>query len=192
MKPSDEEALLAGLRALREKVSEDGPPASVEAALVSAFRRRELRNKANSRRKPLLWLGLAAAATVLIAVVVNRQDPPVVQTKVPPKPTVTAAARAPEYTTEASPAPSAPVRRKVPRAAPQPVPVEEVATDFMALPYAPRFTSEDRGQVVRVRLPRESMRVFGLPVNQDRIVNAVKADVLVGEDGIARAIRFVQ
>ena len=60
------------------------------------------------------------------------------------------------------------------------------------MPYAPVFTSEDRGQVVRVRLPRESMRSFGLPVNQDRIVQTVKADVLVGEDGIARAIRFVQ
>jgi hypothetical protein len=36
------------------------------------------------------------------------------------------------------------------------------------------------------------MRSFGLPVNEDRIVNAVKADVLIGEDGIARAIRFVQ
>jgi len=60
------------------------------------------------------------------------------------------------------------------------------------MPYAPRFTAEDRGQLVRVRLPRESMRSFGLPVNQDRMVQSVTADVLIGEDGIARAIRFVQ
>jgi hypothetical protein len=35
------------------------------------------------------------------------------------------------------------------------------------------------------------MRSFGLPVNEDRLDPAVKADVLIGEDGIARAIRFV-
>jgi hypothetical protein len=192
MRPSDENALLAGLRALREKVAEDGPPASLESALVAEFRGRQLRNEANRRRKPLLWMSLAAAAALLITIVATHRQtlPPVIRTEAPPNPVVTVAERAPE-----PPAVVKPVRRKIPRALPrrpQPVPDREIATEFLALPYAPRFTSEDSGQLVRVRLPRESMRSFGLPVNEDRIVNAVKADVLIGEDGIARAIRFVQ
>jgi hypothetical protein len=190
MKPGDEEALLAGLRALREKTAGNGPPASVEVALVTEFRRGQLRNEPNFRRKPFVWLGLAAAAAVLIAVAVaNRQPGPVVvvHTEMPPKPAVMARERAPK-----PPAPVQQVKRVPRRAQPKPAPVQEVATEFLAMPYAPGFTSEDRGQLVRVRLPRESMRSFGLPVNQDRMVQTVKADVLIGEDGIARAIRFVQ
>jgi hypothetical protein len=33
---------------------------------------------------------------------------------------------------------------------------------------------------------------LGLPVNMDRYGERVKADVLMGSDGLARAIRFVQ
>jgi len=36
------------------------------------------------------------------------------------------------------------------------------------------------------------MASFGLPVNQERAESRVKADVLIGEDGLARAIRFVR
>jgi hypothetical protein len=51
---------------------------------------------------------------------------------------------------------------------------------------------QDGGQLVRVELPRSAMASFGLPVNLDRANERVKADVLVGSDGQARAIRFVQ
>jgi hypothetical protein len=33
---------------------------------------------------------------------------------------------------------------------------------------------------------------FGLPVNAERAAEPVTADVVVGVDGVARAIRFVQ
>jgi hypothetical protein len=36
------------------------------------------------------------------------------------------------------------------------------------------------------------MLSMGLPVNMDRYSERVKADVLLGADGLARAIRFVQ
>ncbi len=48
------------------------------------------------------------------------------------------------------------------------------------------------GQLVRVVMPRSAMTYFGLPMNVDRVHEGVKADVLVGEDGLARAIRFVR
>ncbi|HEY2973078.1 MAG TPA: hypothetical protein VGJ48_11240 [Pyrinomonadaceae bacterium] len=68
----------------------------------------------------------------------------------------------------------------------------EVATQFMPLAYAGPINLQDGGQLVRVELPRSAMLSMGLPVNMDRYSERVKADVLLGADGLARAIRFVQ
>jgi hypothetical protein len=68
----------------------------------------------------------------------------------------------------------------------------EVATQFMPLDFAGPINLQDGGQLVRVDLPRSAMLNLGLPVNMDRYSERVKADVLVGADGLARAIRFVQ
>lgn len=95
--------------------------------------------------------------------------------------------------------PVAPLPAKLDRSRPQrniskPTPdleVKEVATDFIPVMYTPA-DFEPGGQVVRVELPRVAMARFGLPVNMDRADQRVKADVLVGPDGLARAIRFVQ
>ncbi len=74
-----------------------------------------------------------------------------------------------------------------------PVPVRpEVATGFFAIPGNDPFERLDHGRLVRVRLPRSSLRAFGLPMNEERALEMVKADVVLGEDGLARAIRFVQ
>jgi hypothetical protein len=35
------------------------------------------------------------------------------------------------------------------------------------------------------------MQMVGLPVREDRLADSVEADVLVGEEGLPRAIRFV-
>lgn len=68
----------------------------------------------------------------------------------------------------------------------------EIATDFLPIGYASPMNLQDGGQVVRVELPRSALASFGLPVNLNRANERVKADVLVGTDGQARAIRFVQ
>jgi hypothetical protein len=69
---------------------------------------------------------------------------------------------------------------------------KEIATDFIPLSYMSAASLQDGGQIVRVQLPRSALANFGLPVNMDRYNEKVKADVLVGVDGMARAIRFVQ
>jgi hypothetical protein len=184
----------------------------VETALRAEFRKAGLRNKTNFGRKPLVWIGLAAAAAVVIAVLVTSlRERTVVLTEVlsevprPPVANQVAPPVQPEGAARHSPEPERAVTRVQQRksrriGAPATHPVsrptdpaetQEVATELLRLPFAPQFTAEDRGQLVRVRLPRESMRSFGLPVNEDRLDPAVKADVLIGEDGIARAIRFV-
>ncbi len=68
----------------------------------------------------------------------------------------------------------------------------EIATDFMPVGYTSPMNLQDGGQVMRVELPRSALAGFGLPVNMERVNERVKADVLVGPDGLARAIRFVQ
>jgi hypothetical protein len=70
--------------------------------------------------------------------------------------------------------------------------VAEVATEFMPLTYGGPSPQMASGQIVRVELPRSAMASFGLPVNHERAESRVKADVLIGEDGLARAIRFVR
>ncbi len=68
----------------------------------------------------------------------------------------------------------------------------EIATDFFPVGDTSRMSLADGGQLVRVQLPRSALMRFGLPVNMDRANERVKADVLLGSDGIARAIRFVR
>ena len=68
----------------------------------------------------------------------------------------------------------------------------EVATEFMSLGYMSSMNLQDGAQLVRVELPRSAMVSLGLPVNMDRYSERVKADVLLGADGLAHAIRFVQ
>src|SRR5207248_5086866 len=68
---------------------------------------------------------------------------------------------------------------------------EEITTDFLPLTYG-GLSQMDGGQVVRVEVPRSALQSLGLPINVERAGERVKADVLVGNDGVARAIRFVR
>ena len=68
----------------------------------------------------------------------------------------------------------------------------EIATDFFPVIYGGAVNLAEGGRMVRVQLPRLAMASFGLPVHMDRANEKVKADVLVGVDGLAQAIRFVQ
>lgn len=72
------------------------------------------------------------------------------------------------------------------------VETKELATDFVLVGYGNALDLQDGGQLVRVELPRSALTKFGLPMNMDRADERIKADVLVGTDGLARAIRFVE
>jgi hypothetical protein len=66
-----------------------------------------------------------------------------------------------------------------------------VETQFLPFMTArPPFPSEQR-QFVRIRLPRSALHAFGLPMNMERAAEPVQADVMLGEDGRALAVRFV-
>jgi hypothetical protein len=68
----------------------------------------------------------------------------------------------------------------------------EIATDFMPVAYGENPNELENGRIVRVEMPRSALAQFGLPVNMERANERIKADVLIGDDGMARAIRFVR
>jgi hypothetical protein len=68
----------------------------------------------------------------------------------------------------------------------------EVATDFLPLTFVDDSRAQQSGHVVRVKVLRSALIAFGVPMNMERAGELITADVVVGEDGLARAIRFVQ
>jgi len=79
-------------------------------------------------------------------------------------------------------------KRRPPSEAPQ---LAQGTVDFFALPSAPPIDAAEGGSIVRVTLPRSAMRSFGIAVDEVDSPGRVTADVMVGSDGIARAVHFV-
>jgi hypothetical protein len=46
-------------------------------------------------------------------------------------------------------------------------------------------------QTVRVEISRSTLLLMGLPINMDRGEGRIKADLIIGEDGVARAVRIL-
>jgi hypothetical protein len=182
--------LLAALRTENRGVE---APERVEQALRSAFRAQA------SRPARIGWRGWALAAAAAVSVVIGAAAWKLGQPLPPPSVRVAAAPPAPVL--QPAPVPKLEQPRAVKRvkrpvrpreAQVTPEPVQEVATDFMPLEDTMSLAPIESGHVLRVALPRSAMVRFGFPVNQDRMMEPVKADVVFAQDGIARAIRFVK
>lgn len=65
----------------------------------------------------------------------------------------------------------------------------EIKTDFIALSYA---RNPESGQIVRVKVPSSMMVTLGLVSSVKRPSNLVDAEVLIGDDGLTHAIRFIR
>ena len=68
----------------------------------------------------------------------------------------------------------------------------EIATEFLPLAYY--HVPMNTGSTVRIEVPATALVSFGLAPTEFRNGQdgTVQADVLVGEDGLARAVRFVR
>ena len=75
---------------------------------------------------------------------------------------------------------------------PQIASAPEIASAYMPVGFTRPLYPGEFVQVVRISVPRIEMARFGLPVFEGRASARVQADVVLGEDGIARAIRFVE
>ena len=84
-------------------------------------------------------------------------------------------------------------RNRIHRRSPEMLPdTTQVATDFIPLMYCPELSKDDGIQIVRIKVPRSTMLDYGLSVNDQLLDKPIDADVILGMDGMARAIRFVR
>jgi hypothetical protein len=159
-------------------------PPAIEERLKLAFRRQR---KILVWKRTAIWTMAAAAAIVGIAVLRDSKPKqaaaPVISHVQPPAPGPSVV-KQPEVQQAVVSTTSKRSLQRVQKQTPR-----EVVTEFFPLvDYAPPF---ERGELVRLRVPASAMRAVGLPVREDRLTDQVQADVLVGQEGMARAIRFV-
>jgi len=69
--------------------------------------------------------------------------------------------------------------------------IEEEENAFTALPNAAGSAQDEDVDLVRVELPRSAITALGIPASDEGEAESVEAEVLVGPDGMARAVRFL-
>jgi hypothetical protein len=164
-----ERRVVQGLKALAAESRRTQAPARVERQLLQAFRK-EMGVAPPPRLaflRPALAWGMAVAATVALALVLlhSRQ----------PHQTVSHPGTGREMAALETPADATPVLTE---------------NGFIPLPNAEQIDPDDEVDVVRMELPRDALIAMGLPVSDDQPA-AVEADVALGGDGVARAVRFL-
>jgi hypothetical protein len=96
-----------------------------------------------------------------------------------------AAAAVPLWRTVRSRNDAAPIAVPAPGAPPP-----EIASEFLPLAYSGVPVTD--GRIVRLAVPRAALASFGLAPLDSSEAGTAMADVIVGEDGLARAVRFVR
>ena len=170
-----QQALTTGLRTVAAESRHVEAPPRVEARLTAAFREHSgLRPiRPGTSRRPRNWQPVAtwlaaAAAVVLVAVSLMSNHP------------------------------LRPARRGFPAGAPLAVVADPGfaedsynSGDFIPLPNAERISPDEDVNVVRVEVQRSAMIALGYDVSADRASEPVEAEVVLGADGQARAVRFL-
>jgi len=200
-------ALTKGLRAVAESSAHEAAPAALEDRLMSAFASHRSAQQPSApaiRRRLSPWLAAAASVVIVGGVsyaVMNRVKTEVTETEgteteevrlkpdatrasdgVRPKPEATEVRLKPDATKANG------VRRPGSTTAPRP---GLRIDDFVALPGAVGLPTFESGRIVRLDLPVSSLPAYGVELVPDAARSEVQADVLVGQDGQARAIRLV-
>jgi hypothetical protein len=164
----------AELRLLRDSTRLDAAPARVEMRL-----KQELRTRREARIPRSTWAAAGwalAAAAVLVASVGWVKTHNVVTSQSDPKSAIEIAGVSQEITTDDD----APL-----------LAADNEAGEFTQLPGS--ITGEsDEAAILQVRIQRDELSRFGLPVEQDRAAEWVNVDFLVGEDGEPQAVRLHQ
>ena len=161
--PHDASRLQPELAQLRAALRTVEAPAIDEAALRAKFlevQRRRAQIAAGQRASRSWRLPLAAAAAVVLA--------------------LGGALALVVLRGERTVSVRVPVAAEVPAAAPSPI------SAFQPLPNSPSLLPSSSYNVVRVRIPLSAFAV--VPGTEQG--GSIEADLLVGEDGLARAIRF--
>ena len=158
--------LEAGFRAVAAASRHVAAPPRVEARLRSAFRQQAgTEHRAPSRPwiTPASWVAAFAAMFALAAFVVRPRQPDALRLPAPRTVEMAAAQQPADY------------------------------DGFIPLPNSAGVAAdEDDVNLVRVEVPRSAMIALGLDVSADRAEELVEADVMLGSNGVARAVRFLE
>lgn len=169
-----------GLRSLAESETR-GPSPAVQAALLREW-------KPATRERPWKTAALAGALAAGVACLFllrpEKEEPkpsehaPLAASVIPP------VSRAAEKLP-----PKAPGRRVRPAVAKQP---EIAQSEFVQVPFSEPLDARERSQLLRVSMPVTTLVSWGFPVAAGEPDRVIDADVVVGEDGLARAVRLVR
>lgn len=155
-------------------------PGRVETALLAEFRRQHAEPPA--KRGFRLTAALAMAAAVILAIGISaRQRHWMVRG---------AKARTAEIAAKVAPETSAGANTTAAEEE-STAPESEMATNFIALPYATDPGTLEGGTVVRVTLSRAALASFGMPSAGLSSTDRIPADIALSEDGVPQAIRLV-
>jgi hypothetical protein len=165
--------LASGLRAVAATYQGVGAPARVEARLLAAFRAQAgmaAGVRPAVRRAPVFAWAAAVAAMIALGVFVSGGARPRVAQQT--------AARGVEAASLENTGAAA----------------SDTQSDyegFIPLPNAARLSENEEVNLVRVEVPRSAMIALGMEVSPERATELVAADVMLGPDGLARAVRFL-
>jgi hypothetical protein len=204
-----ERTLEAGLREICDGVEDREAPPHLKTALRAAFDRQvkaapvPISAPGRSRNSARRWL---AAALILIALAValssrtspsnSDRDVSGVGTPAPPERTPPRAVdpddqqRKVETQVALKPSTARRAHRRAQTSDDMAL-NNEAVTDYIPLTYLADATALDSGTVLRVELPPSALVTMGLPMNIERTDSLVKADLIIGDDGVARAVRFL-
>ncbi len=175
----NERLLVAGLKAMAAQETR-APSAELEQRLLGQIAKKKIRWAAPA--------GMAALAAAVILAVVFRpvREPPRIPIEPAPPPIVkelqAVAAATPVRTPAIAKRPKS-NRKALPEARQEPL---------MRIPYSAALEPTDRAELVRVSLPVAQLLYWGFPVSGTEPDIRLNADVLVGGDGLARAVRLIR
>ncbi len=212
----EQQTLTAGIRVVAESLSSQGASAHIEETLRQAFREQARQFTSPLSKRYLHWprwtVGAAAAAAILLLALLigvtwlkslpanqkqeakglpgtHHSPDHALKPESPARieePGDQARKKAPNPAGSRRPRVRGDVRQDAATVAHE----TEVATRFYSLVEEGEFVPLESGRVVRVEVPASILIALGLPITAESKDRPVQADLLLGQDGLARAIRF--
>jgi hypothetical protein len=166
-------SLLRGLRTLAQETRTVGAPSRVESRLVARFR-----GHAGLEERPRrAWIPVVswAAAAVLLAAIGLF----LVRGRKPAEPVQRSSPRRVELASLGMGGRTS-------------VTLSGFEGEFLPLPQAAEILPDEEVNLVRLEVPRSTLLALGMPVEPSRAAEAVEADFVLGADGRARAVRWME
>lgn len=69
---------------------------------------------------------------------------------------------------------------------------QETKSEFFPLTYAANAKAVQNGMLMRVEVPKTTLIAMGIQVNERHANELIKAEVMMGDDGVAYGIRLIQ